>query len=129
MARFSSHPALRQLSPLQRTLLRWLDAELQRRHPMQESAAIPYWQVVQGVAAAPAQVRTGLQQLLRAGLVTLPRQGWARSVALTAAGRACARALAQLEAPHRFLKTLRHAEAGDGSPRWRETKRRWRRRR
>jgi DNA-binding MarR family transcriptional regulator len=86
-------PQQNRLSSLQLAILRSLYADRRRRSST--TAGIPYSDIVQALKADKPSITAGLRQLMRKGLVllTLPRGGWTRYVALTEQGEAYAKTL------------------------------------
>jgi DNA-binding MarR family transcriptional regulator len=85
----------RNLSTLQKSILQWLYTNKQHRREAEETPPVPYTDIVQAVPADKAGVTLALRQLMRQGLllITLPRGGRTRAVALTDDGKAFVKAL------------------------------------
>lgn len=91
-----ARPASRQnLSALQKSILQWLHTNDQRRQATEETSLVPYTEIVQAVPADKTAVTSALRQLMRKGLllITLPRGGRIRGVALTEDGKSFVKAL------------------------------------
>lgn len=111
-SRLSTH----RLSELQQSILRWLQAEGQRRRRTRRPEAIAYPELVRGLRADKIDVMIGLRHLMRKGLVSvlLPRGAWVRYVYLTEQGGSQAKSLSK-EEPKHWLKP-RDRSAADQEP-------------
>jgi DNA-binding MarR family transcriptional regulator len=89
-------PQQHRLSSLQLAILHSLYAD---RHRSSTTTCIPYSDIVQALKADKPSITASLRQLMRKGLVllTLPRGGWTRYVALTEEGKAYAKTLPRPE--------------------------------
>jgi hypothetical protein len=89
------HETSLRLSPLQRSILHWLQNELRRRQRAGDAGMVPYPDLVRALTADKASITNEVRHLLRKGLlgVTLPVGAWVRYIMLTDKGEAQAKIL------------------------------------